>query len=420
MYNILVIGSGGREHCLAWKLSQSTKCGKLYIAPGNAGSSLEGENLSIDTSDFSLIEEFVDKAEIDYIIVGPEAPLVAGIYDHFKSHRVKVLGPSAEASKLEGSKAFANDFMDEFKIPTAGYLTVGPDSIDQGYDFIDAQDETIVLKADGLAAGKGVLILQDKGEAKKELKEMLSGKFGEASKTVVLEEFLDGIEFSVFILTDGKDYVLLPEAKDYKRIGEGDTGLNTGGMGAVSPVNFADANMMAKVRSRIIEPTMKGLSERGLEYKGFIFFGLINVGGDPYVIEYNCRLGDPETQVILPRLDTDLMELVESVFSGDLATKTSKSSPQTAATVVLVSGGYPGSYPKGKEISFPKDEAGSIIFHAGTQIDGSGKVVTSGGRVLAISSFGNNHIEAVNKSLDLASKVHFDGMYYRKDIGFDL
>lgn len=420
MYNILVIGSGGREHCLAWKLSQSAKCGKLYIAAGNAGSSQEGENISIDTSDFSRIEDFVDKAGIDYIIVGPEAPLVAGIYDHFRSHSVKVLGPSAEAAKLEGSKAFANDFMAEFNIPTAGYLTVGPDSIEQGYDFIDAQDETIVLKADGLAAGKGVLILNDKEEAKRELNEMLSGKFGDASKTVVLEEFLDGIEFSVFVLTDGKDYVLLPEAKDYKRIGEGDTGLNTGGMGAVSPVNFADEQMMSKVRSRIIEPTMKGISERGMEFKGFIFLGLINVGGDPYVIEYNCRLGDPETQVILPRLDTDLVELVEAVFSGDLASKETASIPQSAATVVLVSGGYPGSYPKGKEISLPLAEAESIIFHAGTQKDDSGKVITSGGRVLAISSFGSDHHEAVKKSLNMAAKVHFDGMYYRKDIGFDL
>lgn len=420
MHKILLLGSGGREHCLAWKLAQSPKCEKLYIAPGNGGTLQCGENILLDIGDFATIEYFVNKVGIDYIIVGPEAPLVEGIWDHFRHHPVKVLGPSAEAARLEGSKSFANDFMHEFNIPTAGYLTVEKDTLSAGLAFIDAQDSKIVLKADGLAAGKGVLILDDKEEAKKELRLMLEGKFGEASKTVVLEEFLDGIEFSVFVMTDGSHYCILPEAKDYKRIGEGDTGLNTGGMGAVSPVPFADDVLMEKVRTRIIEPTIKGISARGFDYTGFIFLGLICVNNEPYVIEYNVRMGDPETQAVLPRLENDLVSMVEAVFDGTLADVKVKTRNETAASVVLVSGGYPGSYEKGKDIRLPAETGNSLIFHAGTKLLDGVRLITAGGRVLAVTSFGSGPQSAVTNALELVDNISFENMNYRKDIGFDL
>ncbi len=420
MYNVLIIGGGGREHALAWKIKKSPKCGQLHIAPGNAGTLQFGQNLVIDVSDFKAVEAAAKEHAIDYIVVGPEKPLVDGIYDHFENHpNVKVIGPSAAAAQLEGSKSFANAFMDEFDIPTAGSLAVDQSTIQAGMDYIDAQKPPIVLKADGLAAGKGVLIIRDKAEAKTELQSMLDGKFGEASKTVVIEEFLDGIEFSVFVITDGKSYKMLPTAKDYKRIGEGDTGLNTGGMGAVSPVPFVDEALMHKVRSRIIEPTINGIRKRRYAYKGFIFFGLINVGGDPYVIEYNCRLGDPETEVILPRLDTDLVELFEHLYTEKLPTASVRFTPNTVATIMLVSGGYPGSYTKKLPILMPEKIEDSIVFHAGTAVE-DGQLVTNGGRVLAVSSEGPDHQAALRTSLDTIRNISFAGMYYRKDIGFDL
>ena len=420
MYRILLLGSGGREHSLAWKLSQSSKCSKLYVAPGNAGSSAVAENVSLDILDFDQIQTFAEAKNIDYIIVGPEAPLVEGIYDHFKTSSIKVLGPSKEASQLEGSKSFANDFMRDYSIPTAGYLTIDLEELQKGYAFIDEQDSKIVLKADGLAAGKGVLILDDKDEAKKELQAMLEGKFGEASKTVVLEEFLDGIEFSVFVLTDGKDYLILPEAKDYKRIGEGDTGLNTGGMGAISPVPFADKALMEKVETKIIKPTINGIRDRGFDYFGFIFFGLIKVNNEPYVIEYNCRMGDPETEVVIPRLNNDLVDLVEACFAGKLNEKSIETEAQTMATVMLVSGGYPEKYEKGKAITIGAETSGSILFHAGTTVNESGELITNGGRVMAISSYGENASDAVARSLRTIESIRFEKMNYRKDIGFDL
>ncbi len=417
--NVLIIGSGGREHALAWKLSQSPLCQNLYIAPGNAGTSDYGQNIDLNILDFDQIKKIVHDNKIDYIIVGPEAPLVEGIYDAFLEHEVKIFGPSKEASRLEGSKSYANDFMKEFGIPTADYMIITKDNLQDGIDHIEQQKSKIVLKADGLAAGKGVLILNDKEEAKKELASMIEGKFGQASERVVIEEFLDGIEFSVFVITDGKEYKLLPVAKDYKRRLEGDQGLNTGGMGAVSPVPFVDEVLMDKVKSEIIIPTINGLKKKKLEYKGVIFFGLINVEGDPYVIEYNCRFGDPETEVILPRIESDLFEHIISVFGGTLGNQTIKFRPESAATIFLVSDGYPGAYQKGKHITIDKSQSESLIFHAGTKTL-EHDVVTNGGRVIAITSYGGDHKEAISKSLQNISSVHFEGMQYRKDIGFDL
>ncbi len=419
MQNILILGSGGREHALAWKIKESHNCGKLFIAPGNAGTKQCGKNLNIAVLDFDGIEKAIEKHKIDLIIVGPEAPLVEGIYDHFKNHPVDVLGPSRASSQLEGSKAFANEFMKEFNVPTAGYLTIGPNNIQEGLDFIDKQPSKIVLKADGLAAGKGVLILDSKEEAKEELKLMLSGKFGEASARVVIEEFLDGLEFSVFVLTNGDQYQILPIAKDYKRIGEGDTGLNTGGMGAISPVPFVDDVMKKKVISRIVEPTIEGLKTRDYDYHGFIFIGLIKVNNEPYVIEYNCRLGDPETEVILPRLKTDLLSLINGVFDKKLSDIEIEIDDRSAATVMLVSGGYPEAYEKGKAITIERNNNNSIVFHAGTKIENN-QLITNGGRVIAVTSFGDNHKESVNASIETIQNISFEKMNYRKDIGFDL
>ena len=420
MYNILILGSGGREHALAWKIKQSSKCKTLFVAPGNAGTASLAENVALDILDFNMIESYVDEHNIDYIIVGPEAPLVEGIYDHFRGHDVHVIGPSAAASKLEGSKAFANAFMDEFKIPTAGYVKITKDNLEEGYSFIDAQDSMIVLKADGLAAGKGVLILDNKEQAKAELQAMIEGKFGQASETVVIEEFLDGIEFSVFVYTDGMHYHILPVAKDYKRIGEGDTGLNTGGMGAVSPVPFVDVSIMDKVVDRIVIPTLRGLQSRQLEYTGFIFLGLIKVNDDPYVIEYNCRMGDPETEVVIPRIESDIVDLFEASVNGNLSDIDISVSEKAAATTMLVSGGYPEAYEKGKVISLGDAVENTVVFHAGTTYDQDGQLITNGGRVIAVTAFGDTHSDAVRNSQEHAKDIHFEKVYYRKDIGFDL
>lgn len=419
MQNILILGGGGREHALSWKIKQSSQCQSLFIAPGNAGTATCGTNLNIDVLDFDSIKKAVDEYNIDCIIVGPEAPLVEGIYDYFKDHKVKVLGPSKLASQLEGSKAFANDFMAEFGIPTAGYLSVTSDNIQEGIDYIDKQDSKIVLKADGLAAGKGVLIIDDKEEAKTSLKEMLEGKFGAASSTVVIEEFLDGIEFSVFVLTNGEEFQILPIAKDYKRIGEGDTGLNTGGMGAISPVPFVDDEMGQKVTNQIIKPTLEGLKKRNYEYYGFIFLGLIKVNNNPYVIEYNCRMGDPETEVVIPRIKNDLVALIKSVFDHNLSSFPIDKEDKSAATVMLVSGGYPEKYEKGKAITFSAPIDDAIVFHAGTKQDGD-QLVTNGGRVIAVTSYGKDFKAAVANSVKNIGKISFEKMNYRKDIGFDL
>ncbi len=419
MYKVLILGSGGREHALAWKINQSPLCDELFIAPGNAGTELMGRNVTIDILDFAAVKELVNQHQIDYMIVGPEAPLVNGIYDYFHDHSVKVIGPSKIAAQLEGSKSFANKFMKDFNIPTAKSVDITKENIEEGYDLIDKQKGNIVLKADGLAAGKGVLILEDKAEAKRQLKAMLEGKFGAASQTVVIEEFLDGIEFSVFVATDGKDYKVLPMAKDYKRRGEGDKGLNTGGMGAISPVPFVDKKLMRKVHEDIIEPTIEGLKIMEYDYKGIIFIGLIKVKNKPYVIEYNCRLGDPETEVILPRMKSDLMELFVAMHDGTIKAQKVKKKKKTAATVMLVSGGYPEAYTKGKEIVIDSSIENSLIFHAGTKKE-TNKITTNGGRVIAVTSFGKNHKKAVKKSLKSINKIHFDGMQYRKDIGFDL
>ena len=420
MYNILILGSGGREHALAWKIKQSSKCKELFVAPGNAGTAALAENVALDILDFNMIESYVDEHTIDYIIVGPEAPLVEGIYDHFRGHDVHVIGPSAAASQLEGSKAFANAFMDEFNIPTAGYVKITKDNLEEGYSFIDAQDTMIVLKADGLAAGKGVLILDNKEQAKTELKAMIEGKFGQASETVVIEEFLDGIEFSVFVYTDGMHYHILPVAKDYKRIGEGDTGLNTGGMGAVSPVPFVDVSILDKVVDRIVIPTLRGLQSRQLEYTGFIFLGLIKVNDDPYVIEYNCRMGDPETEVVIPRIESDIVDLFEASVNGNLSDIDISVSEKAAATTMLVSGGYPEAYEKGKAISLGDAVENTVVFHAGTTYDQDGQLITNGGRVIAVTAFGDTHSDAVRNSQEHAKDIQFEKVYYRKDIGFDL
>ncbi|SEQ80044.1 phosphoribosylamine--glycine ligase [Neolewinella agarilytica] len=422
--NVLLLGGGGREHALAWRLSQSPLCSSLFIAPGNAGTVEFGTNLSVSPKDFPALKEIVIQKDISLVICGPEEPLVLGVQDFFAKEEalshVRFIGPSAEAAQLEGSKAYAKEFMAEFDIPTAGYRSFSAATLAEGLAYLETREPPIVLKADGLAAGKGVVILNDIGEAQAELREMLDGKFGDASSEVVVEDFLDGIEFSVFVLSDGKDFRVLPVAKDYKRIGVGDTGPNTGGMGSVSHPPFVDADMMAKVEQRVIKPTMEGIRKRNLDYKGFIFIGLISVDNEPYVIEYNCRMGDPETQSVMARLDTDLMQLCLEMADGALATATVEMDERQAATVVLVSGGYPGAYEKGKTITGLDEVAGSMVFHAGTKRNEAGEVVTNGGRVLAVTSYGETFEEALEQSYANAKKIQFEGVNYRGDIGFDL
>lgn len=422
--NILLLGSGGREHAFAHKIVQSELCSKLFIAPGNAGTAQLGENLPINPNDFASIKKTVLEKSIKMLVVGPEDPLVNGIYDYFSEDEslghVAVIGPSRNGALLEGSKERAKQFMAMHDIPTAAYESFTAKSLEAGKAFLEKLKPPFVLKADGLAAGKGVLILQDLDEAKQELENMLmEGKFGKASQTVVIEEFLDGIELSVFVLTDGKNYKILPTAKDYKRIGEGDTGLNTGGMGAVSPVPFADNEFMKKVEERIIKPTIKGLQSESIDYKGFIFLGLIKVGENPYIIEYNVRMGDPETEVVFPRIKNDMVEMFQKLWQGKLNQVEMQIDEQSAATLILVSGGYPEAYEKGKELTGLNEKSDSMIFHAGTAFRDE-KIVTNGGRVLAISSFGKTYKEALEKSYQTAEKINFEGMYYRRDIGFDL
>lgn len=422
--NVLVIGSGGREHALSWKIAQSSMLSHLYIAPGNAGTAALGTNVNIEISDFKAIRKFVLEKGINLVVVGPEAPLVAGISDFFAADKelsnVGLVGPSALASKLEGSKDFAKQFMKKYGIPTARYQSFTKSTLKEGLAYLESLKAPYVLKADGLAAGKGVIISTSLAEAKTQLTEMLEGaKFGEASATVVIEEFLKGIEVSVFIITDGQSYKILPAAKDYKRIGEGDTGPNTGGMGAVSPVSFAGPEFIDKIESQIIIPTVKGLRAEGIDYRGFIFFGIIKVGNEPYVIEYNCRLGDPETEVVIPRIKSDLLTLLEGVATNTLGECDLQIDGRTAATTMLVSGGYPEEYEKGKEIKGLENTTNCMVFHAGTK-QRNNKVVTNGGRVLAVTAFGNDIFEATERSRDNAEKIHFSGKYYRKDIGQDL
>lgn len=421
--NILILGSGGREHALAWKLAQSKRISRIFIAPGNAGTAAGGTNLSIDPEDFESIKKAVVDNRIEMVIVGPEAPLVGGIHDYFLSDEylksVPVIGPLRAAAQLEGSKDFAKAFMTRNGIPTARYRSFDRSSMDDAIDYLKTLDPPYVIKADGLAAGKGVIIAQNRGSAEEELNAIRNGKFGPAGQKVVIEQFLKGIELSVFIITDGKSWKLLPEAKDYKRIGEGDSGLNTGGMGAVSPVPFADKVFMEKVKERIIDPTIKGLKDERIEYKGFIFFGLINVNGDPYVIEYNARLGDPESEVIIPRIKSDLFDLIEGVAKGDLAERELIIDNRYVTTVMLVSGGYPGHYEKGYEISGISNTRECVVYHAGTRITGE-KIVTFGGRVLSVSSWGKTMKEALGGSYKNAGLISFKDIYFRTDIGFDL
>ena len=422
--NVLILGSGGREHAFAWKIAKSSSCNNLFIAPGNAGTAEVGNNVEIGVNDFESIKKFVLSEGIEMVVVGPEDPLVNGIYDFFQEEEelqnISLIGPSKEGARLEGSKEFAKEFMIRHEIPTAKYQAFTKDNLEEGYAFLESLDAPYVLKADGLAAGKGVLILDNLQEAKDELKAMVADeKFGKASSTVVIEEFLSGIELSVFVLTDGNSYKILPSAKDYKRIGEGDTGLNTGGMGAISPVPFADRFYIEKVEREIVKPTVEGLKKDGITYKGFIFIGLINVKGQPKVIEYNVRMGDPETEVVIPRIKSDLLNLLKGIDDGTFSEKDLNINEQAATTVMLVSGGYPESYEKGEAISGTEYIKESIVFHAGTKKENE-QLKTSGGRVIALTSFGENIEEALTKSFASAEKISFKGKYYRKDIGFDL
>jgi phosphoribosylamine---glycine ligase len=422
--NVLILGSGGREHAFAWKIAQSKQLQNLFIAPGNAGTAHCGTNLPIAVNDFEAIKNLVWEKDIDMVLVGPEDPLVKGIHDYFLNDEVlkdiPVIGPKKDGAQLEGSKDFSKQFMLKHGVPTARYATFTKDNVEEGYAFLETLPPPYVLKADGLAAGKGVLIINDLQEAKTELKNMLvDAKFGAASDKVVIEEFLKGIELSVFVLTDGKSYKILPAAKDYKRIGEGDTGLNTGGMGAVSPVPFADAAFIKKVEELVVKPTIAGLIKEGIDYRGFIFIGLMNCDSEPSVIEYNCRMGDPETEVVIPRIKSDLLDLLQGVATQTLHTKEYETREEIATTVVLVSGGYPGDFEKGKAIHGIDNTGESLIFHSGTKQEGD-RVLTNGGRVFAITSFGRNIQDAVNKSFHSAEKIHYEGKYYRKDIGKDL